>query len=258
MTSEKRVYRLEKYGPADAGMTGMKCKAEDFASDIPTQTLHTYFEDEASGLSVGVWTTTPMQEAFGPYPGDEFVWLLEGGFKMADEDGKVLDTYAEGECVYFRNAAPVSWVQEENLRKFYITYEHPDRDVPKDVSTDGAVKAVDSSITPEQMEILDTTDPFIISGKKPTQRDYNYFTNDAEDMFVGMWDTTAFESEMAPFPCHEFVRLLQGEVVITEENGTVQTFGKDDVFFIPHGTVCSWKVSGYVKKFYAMVSPAEG
>ena len=42
--------------------------------------------------------------------------------------------------------------------------------------------------------------------------------------------------------------------VITEEDGTVQTFEKDDVFFVPKGTVCSWKASGYVKKYYAMLS----
>jgi uncharacterized cupin superfamily protein len=257
MTTEKRVYRLEKYGPADTGMDEMKCKAEDFVSDLPTQTIHVYYEDDALGMSVGVWTTSPMQEAFGPYPGDEFVWLLEGGFKMVDGDGNVLDSYEAGECVYFRNAAPVSWVQEENLRKFYITYLSPDREVPVGVPAKEAVKAIDPSIAPEQMTDLETTDPFVIAGKKPTQRDYNYFTNDTEDLFVGLWDSTPFESEMAPFPCHEFVRLLEGEIVITEENGTVQTFVEDDVFFVPKSTVCSWKAAGYVKKYYAMVSPAE-
>jgi uncharacterized cupin superfamily protein len=256
MSTEKRVYRLEKHGPADTGMPEMKCKPEDFASDLPTQTLHVYYEDEALGMSVGVWTTSPMQEAFGPYPGDEFIWLLEGGFKMVDGEDNVLDSYQVGECVYFRNAAPVSWVQEEPLRKFYITYLNPDRQIPDGVPAEGAVKAVDPSITPDQMEVLESTDPFTIEGEKPTQRDYNFFTNDGEDMFVGMWDSTPFESEMVPFPCHEFVRLLEGEIVITEADGTVQTFVKDEVFFVPKDTVCSWKTTGYVKKYYAMVSPA--
>ena len=58
-----------------------------------------------------------MQEAFGPYLGDEFVWLLEGGFKMVDGDNEVLDRHQQGDCVYFRNAAPVSWVQEEHLNQ---------------------------------------------------------------------------------------------------------------------------------------------
>jgi uncharacterized cupin superfamily protein len=257
MSTEKRVYRLETHGPADTGMPEMTCKPEDFASDLPTQTLHVYYDDEELGMSVGVWTTSPMQEAFGPYPGDEFIWLLEGDFKMVDGENKVLGSYKQGECVHFRNAAPVSWLQENQLRKFYITYLNPKREVPKDVPVVGAVKAVDPSIKPEQMTVLEDTAPFIIKGDKPTQRDYNYFTNDSEDMFVGMWDSTPFESEMAPFPTHEFVVLLEGEIAITEENGTVHNFKKDDAFFVPMGTVCSWKTTEYVKKYYAMITPAE-
>jgi len=257
MSNEKRVHRLERNGPADTGMPEMTCNPEDFASDLPTQTLHVYYDDEDLGMNVGVWTTSPMQEAFGPYPGDEFIVLLEGGFKMVDGDNNVLDTYKEGESVYFRNAAPVSWVQEEPLKKFYITYLNPNREVPSGVPAKGAVKAVDPSITPEQMTVLEETDPFIIEGDKPTQRDYIYFTNDAEDMFVGVWDSTPFESEMAPFPCHEFVQLLEGEIVITEEDGTVNRFVKGDTFFLPKGTICSWKTTGYVKKYYAIVAPIE-
>ncbi|MBT4521087.1 MAG: DUF861 domain-containing protein [Halieaceae bacterium] len=254
MSIEKRVIRLESHGPAGTGMPEMKCNPEDFASDLPTQTLHVYYDDEELGLSVGVWTTSSMQETFGPYPGDEFVWLLEGGFKMVDGDDCLLDSFEPGDSVYFRNAAPVSWVQEGHLRKFYITYLNPKNEVPTNVPAKDAVQSLDPSISPEQMDIMETTDPFIIKGPLPTQRDYNYFTNDAEDMFVGLWDTTSFESEMAPFPCYEFVRLLEGEITISEEDGTVNTFVKDDVFFIPKGTVCSWKTSEYVKKYYAMVS----
>ena len=70
ISTEKRVYRLERNGPADTGMPEMTCNPEDFASDLPTQTLHVYYDDEDLGMNVGVWTTSPMQEAFGPYPGD--------------------------------------------------------------------------------------------------------------------------------------------------------------------------------------------
>ncbi len=251
----KKVHRLEKYGPADTGMPEMVCDPNDFASDLPTQTLHVYYDDEALGMSVGVWTTSSMQEAFGPYPGDEFVVLLEGGFKMVDGDDAALDSYVQGESVYFRNAAPVSWVQAGHLRKFYITYLNPNRDAPVGVAAEGAVRAVDESVAAEQMTVLEDTDPFVILGDQPIQRDYISFTNDTEDMFVGLWDSTPFESEMAPFPTHEFVRLLEGEVAITEEDGTVSTFEAGDVFFVPKGTVCSWKAPSYVRKHYAVVIP---
>ena len=63
----------------------------------------------------------------------------------------------------------------------------------------------------------------------------------------------ALESEMLPFPWHEFVQLLEGEVTITESDGLTHQFSAGDAFFIPKGTVCSWKIRGYVKKLYSIL-----
>ena len=68
-----------------------------------------------------------------------------------------------------------------------------------------------------------------------------------------MWDSAPFQSEMKPFPCYELVQLLEGSVMITEEGGTAHEFNAGDAFFIPKGTVCSWKTSGYVKKIYCIL-----
>jgi hypothetical protein len=72
-----------------------------------------------------------------------------------------------------------------------------------------------------------------------------------------MWDSTAFESEMLPFPCYEFVQLLEGEITITEQDGFVNVFVAGDVFLVPEGTVCSWKTTAYVKKFYCMLDTSD-
>jgi len=37
----------------------------------------------------------------------------------------------------------------------------------------------------------------------------------------------------------------------------VNRFVKGDTFFLPKGTICSWKTTGYVKKYYAIVAPIE-
>ena len=148
----------------------------------------------------------------------------------------------------------MSWVQEEHLRKFYITYLNPNRAVPDGVPTEGAVKAVDLSITPDQMTVLDGLEPIVFLGEQPTQRDHVYFTNDTGHMEVGLFDSTPFETQMAPYPLHEFKRMLDGEIVITEENGTAHHFKQNDAFFIPMGTVCSWTTTGYVKELYATVA----
>jgi len=50
----------------------------DFLSPLPEQGIHVAFEDPALGLKVGLWQSSPMQEPFGPYPGDEVVFILDG------------------------------------------------------------------------------------------------------------------------------------------------------------------------------------
>jgi len=254
MSAEKKVIRFEPNGPAETGLVKMELDQADFQSELPEQHVHVYYEDEALGLSVGVWTTTSMQEAFGPYPGDEFMWVLEGQVAMIDGDGNETPVQ-QGETFCIRNAIPISWKQVGFLRKFYMTYADPDSSTPDIGSADGGVMVLVPDALEAGLEKMDTTDPFEIRGDAPRQRDNILFTNDAGNMFVGMWDSTAFESELKPFPCHEFVQLLEGEVTITEQDGAEQKFKAGDVFFIPMGTVCSWKADGYIKKYYSIVDP---
>jgi uncharacterized cupin superfamily protein len=252
MSNEKRVIRFEPKGPADTGMPAMELEQADFQSELPQQHLHEYFEDEAIGLSLGVWTTTDMQEAFGPYPGDEFMWVLEGQVAMMDGDGNATHV-KQGETFCIRNGIPISWRQVGFLRKFYMTYDNPNAKTPEIASASSGVMVLDSASLQSGMVAMDNTEPFQIKGNAPLQHDSSAFINDTENMFVGMWDSTAFESEMLPFPSYEFVQLLEGEITITEGDGTIHQFKAGDAFFIPKGTVCSWKTNGYVKKFYSIL-----
>jgi len=257
MSNKPSVIRLEPYGPADAGMEQMQLNAADFQSELPQQHIHVYYEDEELGLSVGVWDTTSMQEAFGPYPGDEFMWILEGQVSMVDGDGKETQV-KQGETFCVRNAIPISWKQVGFLRKFYMTYANSRAPVPTIGSADGGVKLLNPLALESGMTRMDTTDPFVIQGEAPVQRDNIVFTNDTGNMFIGMWDSTAFESEMTPFPCHELVQLLEGEVTITEESGETHLFKAGEACFIPMGTVCKWQSNGYLKKFYSILDPGAG
>ena len=252
MGSNKRVIRLEREGPSGKGLEKMELDPADFQSELPEQHIHVYYEDEALGLSVGVWTTTSMQEAFGPYPGDEFMWVLEGRVAMVNAWGD--ETPVEtGETFCIRNAIPISWKQVGFLRKFFMTYADPNTKVPNIGSANGGVMVLRERELNARKQVMDTTEPLVIVGEPPVQHDSILFTNDADNMYVGMWDSTAFDSEMRPFPWHEMVQLLEGEIVIDEADGTQHTFVAGDAFFIPEGTVCRWRAGGYVKKYYSIL-----
>ena len=66
MSKAKKVICFEPLGPADTGMPAMDLDQADFQPELPEQHLHVYVNDEELGLDAGVWTTTDMQEAFGP------------------------------------------------------------------------------------------------------------------------------------------------------------------------------------------------
>jgi uncharacterized cupin superfamily protein len=253
MTNNNKVIRFEPHGPAATGMPAMQVDQPDADGVLPEQHLHEYFNDDELGLNAGVWTTTAMHKVFAPFSGDELMCVLEGQLDMVDADGKTTHVN-KGDTFYIGNGARTSWKQTGFLRKFYIAYENPNAKTPASAPVDGGVKVLSAKKLETSKGKMETTDPFVIKGKAPVQHDSNAYTNDTENLFIGMWDSTAFESEMLPFPCYEFVHLLEGEITITEENGTVNVFKAGDVFMIPQGVVCSWKVTAYVKKFYCILA----
>ncbi|MEL7338373.1 MAG: cupin domain-containing protein, partial [Planctomycetota bacterium] len=132
-------------------------------------------------------------------------------------------------------------------KKFYIVYQDPRLGKPAVDCADGAIIALDPDATLTDADLLpDTTMP---------QREKVFFTNDIGNFDVGLWDTQAMKTPMKPFEWHEFAQVLEGEVTITEEDGTAQTFKAGDVFFVPAGTVCSWDVPQYLRKYYAALDP---
>ena len=249
LSSKPGIIRFETDGPN--GLEPMDLTPYEFAERPEEQLLHVYFEDEELGLGVGVWETAPMREPFGPYPGDEFIYVLKGNFTMLDNDATNLASGVEckaGQSVIFRNGVPVSWKQHDTLRKFYMTYSDPRAETPSGLSAKGGIQALDPDMT--------LSDDDLLAGTSVPQRERVFFENDHGNFEVGLWDTQGFtDVETSPFPWHEFGQVLEGECIITQVAGTEHHFTAGDFFFIPAGTVCMWHVPTYLRKFYAALDP---
>jgi uncharacterized cupin superfamily protein len=220
MRKTPAVLRID---PAAAVMEPLALDGAYFQSPLPVQKYHLFFEDEAIGLAVGIWDTTTMQEAFGPYPGDEFIVVLEGSFAMVDGMGGAV-AGAKGQSVCFRNAIPTSWKQDGYLKKIYLTLNEPDLAPPVIASAAGGVIAVD---------------PAPLAKGSPEQM---IFANDRSTMTVHARWMAAAEMPMAASRAHQLVRVLQGQVTISGPDGQAQVFADGDVFFVPFGTVCAWRI----------------
>lgn len=73
-----------------------------------------------------------------------------------------------------------------------------------------------------------------------------------EELGVRSWPI--WTCEISDFPWsyddRETCYLLEGEVVVTPEDGDPITFGKGDLVSFPSGMSCTWKVRAPVKKHY--------
>ena len=68
---------------------------------------------------------------------------------------------------------------------------------------------------------------------------------------AGYWRRVPEEGPMEP-PYHELAFIIEGEVEVTEQDGTVHRVGPGDVLITPNGTKATWKSLSPVKKFWAI------
>lgn len=198
-----------------------------FQSALPVQHYALIFEDEDIGLAVGIWDTTTMQEVFGPYPGDEFITVLDGHFAVVDAPGQILAAAKAGDSVTFRNGTPSSWKQDGYLRKIYLTLQGPTGAVPDIISAEGGFRVIDPASPTKGTPDADGTLREMI------------FRNDAGTMTVTRYAFPAQSLPAAPCPCHRLIRVLQGTLTLTVPLSAPDAYGAGDHVFVPKGTACA-------------------
>ena len=79
----------------------------------------------------------------------------------------------------------------------------------------------------------------------------------ARGISAGIWEAEANLGRWVKYPVHEFMIVLEGEVVMVEEDRET-IIGPGESFFIPKGRRCIWNQSGYVKKFFVIFDDPSG
>lgn len=77
---------------------------------------------------------------------------------------------------------------------------------------------------------------------------HRWIDDKALGLSAGVWEAEANLGRWMKWPVHEFMIILEGEVVIVEEDRET-VIGPGESFFIPKGRRCIWNQSGYAKKF---------
>jgi uncharacterized cupin superfamily protein len=250
MMPDKTIIRFSPQ-PEGFGEEPDELRAELFASALPVQHSHEYYENEDLGLYVGVWDTTDMIEAAGPYGADEFMWLLEGQAVIKNNKTGEMETATAGEAFVIPRGHDCQWHQTGYLRKYYVISENPNEAIPAQAALEGiAFASADAAL-----EIMTSFAPFALKGDV-VQKAHDCYVDSTGKFLCGTWECEAFESECRPFPYYEFGYVQEGSITLTDEDGETHVFRAGDAFFVPQGLVCCGQSAERVRLFYAVLRAA--
>jgi uncharacterized cupin superfamily protein len=85
---------------------------------------------------------------------------------------------------------------------------------------------------------------------EPGEETVLFRSGDARFSF-GLWRRAPEEGPMEP-PYHEIAVIIEGDVEITEADGSVHRVGPGDVLITPSGSKATWRALTPVKKWWAV------
>lgn len=251
MTANK-IIRLSAT-PEGFGQTPDQLTPDMFVTELPIQHTHEYFQNDDLGIYVGVWDTTDMTEAPGPYPCDEFMWLLEGEATIKNGKTGELQKAIAGEPFVIPRGYDCQWHQTGYLKKFFLISENPNEPVPDAPTIEGIV--VPRAKAP--MEPLQSAEPFLTENHSSVQRQHTCYEDYTGKFLAGTWASGPFESKTRPFPFNELACVISGSLTLIDEGGTEHVFRPGDAFFIPAGVICSAQTPERVTLFFAIIQPPQ-
>ncbi|MEM8957990.1 MAG: cupin domain-containing protein [Pseudomonadota bacterium] len=103
------------------------------------------------------------------------------------------------------------------------------------------ISIVDSATPSEEIPVK----PGVYIGQKITFEDAHSGDVTAR---VGVWEGGESKTYLEDYPWTEYVLMISGHVVITNEDGTENSFKAGDTFVIPKGFSGIWDIREHMKK----------
>lgn len=235
--SEKKVIKLIQ-NPMGFGEVADEVEAHASGSPLPTQHTHSYYEDEALGLYIGVWDTTDMIETAGPYSCEEFMSIIEGAVEIKNSKTGKMETVMAGESFVIPREYDCQWHQNGYLRKYYVIFEP--EEAPSKPVTENVIYIDENNATPWHS----TSDGH---NKKVLYQNHNQtFTS-------GIWQSKGFNTDTITFPYNEFITVKQGSLSCIDKDGVEHKVSAGEALFIPEGVCCSWQAQEKITLHFAQI-----
>ena len=83
-------------------------------------------------------------------------------------------------------------------------------------------------------------------------RGYTAFTDPSGVFTAGVWACDAGTLEIVDLAIDEACYLIEGEVIVTDQDGRTEHFVAGDAFLLPRGFTGTWRMPCPVRKYNAM------
>jgi uncharacterized cupin superfamily protein len=235
--SKNSIIKLT-HNPTGFGDLPNELDAVMFESTQLTQHRHSYYEDEALGLQIGVCDSTDMTEIASPYANDEFMIVIEGAVDIKNNKTGEIETITADESVVIPQGYYCQWRQKGYLRKFYVIYKP--KETPEIPVTENVIYIDKNNDIPWQ----ETSDG---------HRKKTLYQNHDQRFTAGVWQSNALITGLINFPYHEFIFIKEGGLICTDGLGVAHHFTSGDTLFIPQGTCCAWQVKDKVSIHFTQI-----
>ncbi|RWA97309.1 cupin domain-containing protein [Mesorhizobium sp.] len=92
----------------------------------------------------------------------------------------------------------------------------------------------------------------LLLGPIPRTSNHTWYSNDAAGFSAGVWAADAYSRKITTFLYTEFMHLLEGSVLLTDEDGTKFHITKGETVLVPSGTKCLWHSDEEITKVWCV------
>jgi len=185
------------------------------------------FESADGRFTTGLWRR-PVREGAMTRPFHEVSVIIDGIVEIVDPDGTV-HRAEPGDILVTPRGSDGTWRCVTDVKKFWAICE-----------TDEVAPGT-FVVRPDDLEWETTS-----TGKEVTA----WSSGDGQ-FSCGYWRSQPEEGPMEP-PFHEMMQIIEGEITVTDHDGTKFEVGSGDSLVVPAGSQAVWSSHAPVFKFWAI------
>ena len=224
------------------------------------------FEDDAASYTIS-----------DPYPMDEYVLVMSGKLVLTDSRGKDHE-YLPGDSLIVpkgftgvwkmvgkfrelialeRNAYDKVFGAEESAEIAEEVTDTSDSEIMGEDAIGGTKDALPIRLDPDKLAGIALTpeEPFIfpdqiLEGSHSPRGDTLYL---GRDLVMKIYEDDAASYAISdPFPCDEFVLVMDGKLTLTDSQGEEHEYFQGDALIVPNSFTGIWKMTGNYRELIAI------